>query len=458
MKAVVLAHVQPGLGSDALVENSVRAAWSADPGPFRSLDIVSVQRGEGASGLAKAAASGADWILVLDEGSRCHETSFSSVQAAIDRRLDALWGFIVETGPTGPAVTVPQNPVIEIPDEIALVRPAETIRPDYWIRSAAVLLPDPAEGFFAYAMRLWTSLRCAKAGVIIAVRSPSSGIEATSSWEASALLDVDTYRRDWFPVSPSQREAEIRNRHAANLSVLLHTLGTTPSPDDVAALSARYPYRGLVTVGCYHGSPFCLRSDGHDDDASSFFWRHRSQEASTGLWLALVRSLPPGTVVADASAGSGLFALIASRARVDISVSAREFRTVHAAALLHNVEESRAERILVSTEDRDALGWLASLDRTPAIIRISLADLRGRSLEELLSTAAGADVLVDASGGSLPGDSPNVITLAGYRCFAMDEETGAIEACPAIPASSSLRDRNRLLTRRDDAALAAVLA
>ena len=201
MKCAVVTPVGPG--HEYFVEDcveSVHEAFTANRGPFTSVNIVRIDDLQGLlgrsaarnRGAAEARRQGADWIFFLDADDLMHPGAFE-VMTAYHADHDAVWGLICELteDEEGYRIREGQLTSIERVELLLLNDPWLTIQMGHFVRSAAAIETpfnvdlDCGEDF-DYYLRLWSRFRCRKVARPLSINRRgfrSTGPRSSSSGE-----------------------------------------------------------------------------------------------------------------------------------------------------------------------------------------------------------------------------------------------------------------------------------
>jgi len=159
-----------GPGHEQIVMESHRSigiAWETSNGPFKHIDINSIDDTQGKKGRSKARNEGiiksdADWLFFLDADDLMHPHAFEVMNSYLD--YQAVWGGICEyhDGLMMPRYQIPKITKI---DTLFEVDPYFTLQMGFFVKRKSMILFDEelncGEDWKVY-LELWDSCFCIK--------------------------------------------------------------------------------------------------------------------------------------------------------------------------------------------------------------------------------------------------------------------------------------------------------
>ncbi len=167
-----------GPGHQTLAEEarrSVAAAAAADPGPFATIDVLTLDDTKARhgrsnrrnTGIEIAAERGFDWLFFLDADDLMVEQAFSFM-TGLHRAYDAVWGLIFEMGVNGaPRLRAGQATTLSSLGDLLAHDPYLTLQMGHFVRTevARQIKFDPEMDCgedFKYYLSVWLDHRCIK--------------------------------------------------------------------------------------------------------------------------------------------------------------------------------------------------------------------------------------------------------------------------------------------------------
>jgi FkbM family methyltransferase len=197
-------------------EQSIRLAEQHATGPFRTIEIITIDDTEGRigrsvarnQGVEQARAAGADWIFFIDADDLIAENAFAAAQPFVEH-FDAIWGQIssLKFGESTPALRKPQVAQINNLIELMVHDPYQSIQMGHFVRTEiACAHPfNAALDFgedFDYYMRVWRNARCTKIAEPLFInrigrsaRGPKSGDGL--QWRPGVHRIISGYAQDY---------------------------------------------------------------------------------------------------------------------------------------------------------------------------------------------------------------------------------------------------------------------
>ncbi|WP_377807309.1 FkbM family methyltransferase [Azospirillum sp. A29] len=501
--------------------NSVMTAAQTDPGPFTDFDCVVIDdtagtKGRSAArneGVREAASRGAEWLFFLDADDLMTPQAFQQMAPHTDR-ADAVWGLILESTDPQPGsdeltgrIRLPQLPRIETVADLLLHDPYVTLQMGHFIRTS-VALANPFDETLDvgedvdYYLRVWNSARCLKITAPLFLNrrgmhstGPRSGTGA--DWLTSTAQILERARQA-HGLDPDG-EAAIQVRNAATLDTRnwLRGFGAI-DPGSLFSISRKFPFHDFLEIEPAIGEPIALFDDNDDLVCMSLGWRGSYEPASLRLW----QTLATGSKVAfDIGAYTGIYTLMAARAAPAARIVAVEPVPANLARLMKNLEangcgnaravhaailDRRGEVTLSRTATSDFLTSGASIARraggediasetVPGLTGTDLLELAGETTVDLVKIdvegaetqvlhgmveileRCGPDLLIECLDQDSADRVDAILRPLGYRFHTIDDEALSVEETGRFEAAGGMNSLNRWATRRDAAAVEAVI-